>query len=208
MKNSIIAPLVLCLAGLVLTGCTTSVASASGSPVATAKPSSGSTISPKFGGPYAAELRDVYSKSRSEFERAALADGKVTDAEEAEMIERLRTCLASNGHRLDSFKKTGAHEITALNPDEEGPTGRKQIESCETYAGVNTVGLIYSAMLTDPQNIDLVPKIIACFKEHRLVDSGYGKSDYERALPSFSDEKKNAQVSQCNADPLNLTKGQ
>lgn len=123
------------------------------------------------------------------------------------MIERFRKCLADNGHRLDSFTKTGAHDITALNPNENSDAGMKQVHACDTYAGVNTVGLIYSAMLTDPENIDLVPKIIGCFKAHHLVDSGYTRSEYEHGLPTFSDDKKNAQVTQCNDDPLNLAKG-
>lgn len=201
--------LLLLAVGAALAGCTASGVDSPSSPPATTTPSPSSTVAagPEFTGPYAAELAERYAKSKSSFERDALADGTVTDAEQAEMIERLRTCLASNGHKLDSFKKTGAHEITAANPDEDGEVGRKQIESCEKYAGVNTVGLIYSAMATDPENTDIVPKIVACLKKHHLVGPGYSKSDYQRGLPTFPDDKRNTQVIQCNDDPLNLTKG-
>ena len=199
----------LLVVGAALAGCTAAGVASQPSPSATATPSPSPTVPgvPKFTGPYAAELAERYAKSRSPFERDALADGKVTDAEEAEMIERFRTCLSSNGHTLDSFKKTGAHEITALNPNEDAEAGRKQIESCEKYAGVYTVGLIYSAVVTDPNNIDLVPKIIDCLKKHNLVGPGYSKSDYEHGLPTFPDHKRDAQVTQCNDDPLNRTKG-
>lgn len=194
--------------GAVLTGCTASGVESIPSPSATATPTPSSVAGgPTFSGPYAALLAERYAKSSSTFERDALADGNVTDAERAEMIERFRSCLSRTGHRLDSFKKTGAREITAANPDEDGAVGRKQIESCEKYAGVNTVGLIYSAMATDPENTDLVPKIVACLKKHGLVGPGYSRSDYQRGLPTFPDAKRNDRVTQCNDDPLNLTKG-
>lgn len=197
----------LIIVGAALAGCTASGVDSLPSPSATATPTPSSPGGPTFTGPYAALLTERYAKSNSSFERDALADGKVTDAERAEMIERFRACLSSTGHRLDSFKKTGAREITALNPDEDAETGRKQIESCEKHAGVNTVGLIYSAMATDPENTDLVPKIVACLKKHGLVGPGYSRSDYQRGLPTFPDAKRNDRVTQCNDDPLNLTKG-
>ncbi|WP_431245419.1 hypothetical protein [Leifsonia xyli] len=197
------------LACAVLTGCATSRVTSASSPSASVAvtPSSTAAGSPPFTGPYAQVLADVYGKSHTAFERDALSDGKITDAEHAEMIERFRTCLASNGHRLDWYKKTGSHEITALDKDEDSDVGRKQIESCDKFAGVNTVGLIYSAMLTNPHNVDVVPKIVACFKKHHLVSPSYSTSDYQEGLPTFSDRKKNAQVQQCNEDPLNITKG-
>ena len=200
----------LLVVGVALTGCTASGVAFQPSPSAPATPSPSSSVKggPKFTGPYAAELAERYAKSHSTFERGALADGKVTDAEQAEMIERFRTCLSGNGHKLDSFKKTGAHEISALNPNEDAEVGRKEIESRDKYAGVYTVGLIYSATLLNPQNVDLVPKIVACFKKHHLVGPGYSRSDYQRGLPHFPDDKRDAQVTQCNDDPLNLAKGE
>ena len=200
----------LLVVGAALTGCTASDLASQPSPSAPTTPSPSSAVrsGPKFTGPYAAELAERYAKSHSTFEREALADGKVTDAEQAEMIERFRTCLSSNGHELDSFKKSGAHEISAHNPNEDAEVGRKQIESCDKYAGLYTVGLIYSATLLNPENIDLIPKIVACFKKHHLVGPGYSKSDYQRGLPHFPDDKRVAEVTQCNVDPLNLAKGE
>lgn len=203
-----IAPLLLA-AGIALTGCTAPGVASVSSPSSTSTPNPSSTVAggPKFTGPYAAMLTDVYAESHSTFEREALADGKITDAEHAEMIERLRTCLAGSGHRLVSFDKTGRQEIEDVNPNKDPDVGHKEITSCQASSGENTVGLIYSAMLTNPQNIDLVPKVIACLKKHHLVGPSYSKNDYQHELPHFSDHKKDAQVTQCNDDPLNLTRG-
>ena len=202
--------LLLLVVGGALTGCTASSVASVSSPSATATPSPSSTVAggPKFTGPYAAVLADVYAKSHSTFERDALADGKVTDAEEAEMIERLRRCLASSGHRLVSFDKAGPQEIEEVNPNKDPDVSHKAVESCEASSGANTVGLIYGAMLTNPQNVDLVPKIVTCLKKHHLVGPSYSKSDYQHGLPHFPDDKRTTQVQQCNDDPLNLSKGE
>ena len=193
-----------------LTGCATSGLDSQASPSATATPTSSSTVTddPKFTGPYAAELAERYAKSRSTFERDALADGKVTDAEQAEMIERLRTCLASNGFTLEKYTKTGAQEIKILDDSRDPDVSNEAVESCQWSSGANTVGLIYGQMLINPQNVDLVPKIIACLKKLHLVGPGYSKNDYQRELPHFPDDKRDAQVTQCNADPLNLATGE
>ena len=192
-----------------LTGCATSGLDSQASPSATATPTPSSTVTgPAFTGPYAAELAERYAKSRSTFERDALADGKVTDAEQAEMIERLRTCLASNGFTLEKYTKTGAQENTILDDSRDPDAGHEAIESCQWSSGANTVGLIYEQMLVNPQNVDLVPKIIACLKKLHLVGPSYSKNDYQRELPHFPDDKRDAQVTQCNADPLNLATGE
>ena len=201
--------LLLLLVGVTLTGCTTSdVASVSTPPtVSTASPTATVAGGPNFTGPYAAVLADVYAKSRSTFEREALADGKITDAEEAEMIERLRTCVRGFGHDLVSYGKAGGSTFD-LNPNRESGAANDEVSACEKSAGTNTVGLIYSIVLRNPHNIDLVPRTIACLKAHHLVSPGYSRSDYERGLPNFPDEKRNAQVLQCNDDPLNRIKGE
>lgn len=200
--------LVLSLVGVTLTGCTTSGAVSGSAPSTTSAASQATTVpgAPTFTGPYAAVLADAYAKSRSTFERDALADGKITDAEQAEMVERLRTCVSGFGHTLVSYGKAGGSTFD-LNPNQESGAANDEISTCEKSAGENTVGLVYSLVLRNPQNIDLVPKTIACLKKHQLVGPGYSRSDYERGLPNFPDEKRNAQVLQCNDDPLNRIKG-
>ena len=194
--------------GTALTGCTASGLASVSSPSRTSPtPGPSSTVAgdPSFSGPYAAELAERYAKSHSTFEREALADGKVTDAEQAEMIERLRTCLAGIGMKLVKYTKGGGQEIEILDKSQDPDASNEALESCETSSGSNTVGLIYELTLRNPQNIDLVPKIVACFKKHHLVGPGY---DYKRGLPHVPDDKRESQVQQCNDDPLSLAKGQ
>ena len=200
--------LLLLLVGVTLTGCTTSGVASGPTPSGTSPASPTATVpgAPTFTGPYAAVLADVYAKSRSTFERDALVDGKITDAEQAEMVERLRTCVRGYGHTLVSYGKAGGSTFD-LNPNKKSDAANDEVSECEKSAGENTVGLIYSLVLRNPQNIDLVPKTIACFKKHQLVGPGYSRSDYERGLPNFPDEKRNAQVLQCNDDPLNRIEG-
>ena len=124
------------------------------------------------------------------------------------MVERLRTCLAGTGHKLLKFEKAGPQEIQDLIPNKDPDVGHKEVESCYASSGANTVGLVYGQMLINPENIDLVPKTVACLKKHQLVGPGFSKSDYQRGLPRFPDDKRNKQVQRCNDDPLNLAKGE
>ena len=210
VERKLIVAVLLSAAGAALTGCTASSIDSPPSPPVTVAPSptSAAAAIPEFTGPYAAELAERYAKSRADFEREALADGTITDAEQAEMVERLRTCLAGNGFELQKYTKTGAQEIKDLEESRHPDDGNEAVESCQWSSGANTVGLIYGQMVVNPQNIDLVPKIVACLKKHHLVAPGFSKSDYQRGIPRFPDDKRNAQVQQCNDDPLNLAKGE
>ena len=210
VERKLSVAVLLSVVGGALTGCTASSVDTPASPPPTVTPSPSSTAAaiPEFTGPYAAELAERYAKSRSDFEREALADGTITDAEQAEMIERLRTCLASNGFELQKYTKAGAEEIKILDDSRDPDESHEAVEACHWSSGANTVGLIYGQMLINPQNIDLVPKIIACLKKHHLVGAGFSKGDYYRGIPRFPDDKRNGQVQQCNDDPLNLAKGE
>ncbi len=196
--------LVLLLVGVTVTGCTTSGVTSGSKPSAPSPPSQITTVpgGPTFTGPYAAVLADMYAKSRTTAEREALADGTITDAEQAEMVERLRKCVSGFGHVLVSYGKAGGSTFD-LNPAQETDAANNEVSECEKSSGENTVGLVYSLVLRNPENIDLIPKIIACLKEHHLVGPHYSRSDYERGLPDFPDENRNIRVLRCNDDPLN-----
>ncbi len=131
---------------------------------------------PEFEGPYAAEFADFYVHSTSEFVRAVLADGEITDAEYAEMVTRLSECLDGYGVELQSIAP-GAGMSTTNAPN--GADTHEIINTCSVVAGENSIGALRDFMADNPDNADPTPLIVQCLVDSGTVPSDYGVEDFD-----------------------------
>lgn len=169
-------------------------------------PSSPSEL-PAFSGPWAQEFASSYRAARSPFEREALEDGTVTDAEFAEMQARLTTCLSGRGITFSGFQPDGSFEyaLGRLTPAE----GNAAVQSCDSSSGYNTVGILYLDIRRNPQNLPNDRIISQCLVKNGAVPEGYSAKDYDRDAPDgtfpYTDTKKGPIVlARCAADPLDV----
>lgn len=163
---------------------------------------------PEFSGEWAGEFSSAYRKSTSDFERKALLDEKISDAEFAEMETRFQRCLADQQITFSGFKTDGAFDFRfadGFDPDKANAI----TDSCSASTGVNTIGSLYFAMKRNPQNLNEATIMAACLVKKNAVPQGYSADDYNRDAPEFSfpfSEKNNGQKSydECSDDPLGL----
>lgn len=186
-----------------LAGCSTSPASQ------TQTDTGGTAVAvPDFSGPWADELAEAYTNATSDFERQALSDGIVTDAEYAEMEERYRACLGRKGIGFTGFNADGSHDFQAAK-GMTAEAANKVADDCSATSGVNTVGMIRNFMRSNPQHLDMATIMASCLVKKGVVPRGYGADDYSRDAPAYSfpfldkDAGRTA-LTTCSVDPLGL----
>ncbi|MGG7507472.1 hypothetical protein [Plantibacter sp. YIM 135249] len=192
-------------AAILLVGCASATPP---SPTGSTDTANENIVVPNFDGPWAEDFASAYRDSRSDFERKALSDGSISDAEFAEMENRFKTCLESKGIPFSGFKPGGGYKFQYPS----GMDSKKAntiADECSADSGLNTLGSLYFAMQRNPQNLDEPSIISACLVERQVVPKGYGASDYnkdaaEMTFP-FTDEKRGQEeLEACTADPLGM----
>ncbi|NEN07895.1 hypothetical protein G3T36_18725 [Diaminobutyricibacter tongyongensis] len=163
---------------------------------------------PEFSGPWAGDLTYAFRKASSDFERNALSDGTISEAEFAEVENRFITCLRAGGLTTAGINPGGSLEFGF--PPEMGPDKANRIsDNCSASSGYDTVGSLYFAMRRNPQNLDEAKIAAACLGRKGVVPRGYDASDYKRDVPTmafpFSDPDEGREALEaCSADPLGL----
>lgn len=162
---------------------------------------------PTFTGPYAAEFTALYRDASSDFVRQVLADETITDAEYAEMAERMRDCLAGEGVIFSGFADDGS--FSASDAPNGGDT-YALVLACGTEAGHDSIGLLHDLMTTNPDNLD-VPTIMAdCLVRLGAAPAGYDGESYSRDGEHSFDQLRayapgaDLALSTCSDDPLDL----
>lgn len=152
----------------------------------------------QFTGPWAQELRTAYETSQSELEKQVLEDGRITDAENSELLKAYQQCVTDLGFELTWEGDEGGFSI----PGEEQPS-EEALAKC-TDATEGDAAMLYREMRRNPENINESEIMAACLVRIGLVDASYTAQDYESDFNSnpspalFDDQKFN----DCNADPL------
>ncbi|ALJ18684.1 hypothetical protein [Microbacterium sp. No. 7] len=198
------------IAVVVLGGMLVACASGDPAPAAQVPDAEASPVSgydgpvPEFSGPWADEFASSYRKSTSDFERAALEDGEISDAEYVELQERFRTCLAEGNIAFTEFNPDGSFQYQLLggtSPDE----GNEVVTACAVSSGQRTLGFLYVEAHRNPQKLVEAELIAACLVEQGAVEKGYTADDYMRGSFPFVDEEKGEELlDYCSADPLGL----
>lgn len=187
--------------------------------VADAQPTSGAPDMPKFTGPFAIMLEDEYQIAPAGFARDVIRDGRVTDQERAETVERFRTCLAEVGTNLISFDdQNGSYELSADNSitSEEGmQASDASDQKCYVDSGLSSVDFVYREMRANPENRDFSEIMVECLKKAQAVPEGYTQADFDREYPAGEitlldpdlQHTPDDPVMICQHDPLGLVNG-
>lgn len=189
------------LAGFVclvlFSGCAAGVG---GEPTTPAVPQAGQT--PTFSGPFAGDLQLAYQRAGSDLERQVLADGLISDAEVAEVLDRYKSCLENLGF---TQVEPGADGSLSLLPPAGLSSPQAKVELCRADDGSGVLGL-FREMRRNPQNQDENKIMAACLVKKGAVDPGYSAKDFAADSASGDESFMNsAAFLQCNADPLGLS---
>jgi len=156
--------------------------------------------------PWAGEFADAYRRATTDFERAALADGRITDGEFAEMSNAFAECLTERGVTFGGFKPGGSFEFVP-GPSMSSDDANDITDECSARTGLDTIGYLYFAQQRNPQNEDDATLVSECLVRKRAVAPGYSARDYQRDSPTgthpFLDKKSGeTALIACEADPL------
>ncbi|UCR90072.1 hypothetical protein [Mycetocola spongiae] len=198
------APLGLCLvATLLLTGC--------GSPekplTAASNPGSIANL-PVFEGHWAEDFSYQYRTALSDDHRRALADGKISEAEFAEVQDEYLECVRATGIRITPDEYGGGASYTA--PAGMGTGTANEIETrCSHSSGESTIGALYQGTMRNPENLDNSRIVAQCLVDRGLVEKGYNASRYD-AQPVVYDDLIDQNIDnfkradECIRDPLGI----
>ncbi|PDQ34328.1 MAG: hypothetical protein B5766_11835 [Candidatus Lumbricidophila eiseniae] len=168
---------------------------------------SGKNDVPTFTGPWAEEFSYSYDEATTDFERKALSDEKISEAEFAETEHRLKACLGAHGITFSGFTSDESFEFN-FSSDMGSDRADELADKCSVSSGLDTVGSLFFQVRKNPQNLDWATIMAACLVKKKAVPPEYSASDYLR------DEQKNdlpptrptgnTALDDCSADPLGL----
>lgn len=158
------------------------------------------------------EFEQARRHAMTEFERKALEDGRISDAEFAEMENLFTKCLRDRNVSFGGFGPVGGY---GFSPGTGTTTSEANgiADECSASSGLDTVGHLYFAMKRNPQNLDEATITAACLVKKKVVPQAYSASDYARDTPTraypFTDAARGEKAMQeCDTDPLGLLEGQ
>jgi hypothetical protein len=139
---------------------------------------------PTFSGPYASEFEYYFVNATSEFVRAVLEDGEVTDSEYAEMEARFTSCLADEGVEFKGFKPDGSFDTSNAS---QGNTN-DIIDVCSESSGHTAIGALHDFMYSNPDNIPPETRMAECLVAAGVVPPDYDADDYSQDMTTrFTD---------------------
>ncbi|WP_434316147.1 hypothetical protein [Leifsonia sp. P73] len=193
---------ILIASALVLTGCSGPGETAGERPD---RPAPG-------GAGWESEIADAVRHATTDFERNALADGRISDAEFAEMENGFVECLRDRNVTFGGFGPAGGYGFTP-GPGTTTAEANGIADECSASSGLDTVGSLYFAMQRNPQNLDEASITAACLVKKKVVPQTYSASDYARDTPTraypFTDAARGEKaMEECDTDPLGLLEGQ
>ena len=163
---------------------------------------------PEFTGPWAGEFAAEYQRSESEFVRAVLRDGTITDQELAETRTKFSECLSAHGFTNIQFEQDGAFEFKAPESADQA-TVEEQVKSCSADSGEETLAALASWIRRNPENQDENTIMAACLVRKGAVGPAYSAEEYARSFetdvfPYLDPVTGPDALRACNADPLGL----
>lgn len=143
--------------------------SACGAPTASDGASSAEEGEPAFSGPYAKELEGAYGRAKTDLGKGILRDGKVSDAELAELNDAYNACLAPYGLQANA----DGTSVTQLRGGLSTEEFQKVSQECGESTDWDEVQGIWSMMDTNPDNLDaeaMARETYRCFKRNGFLD--------------------------------------
>ena len=157
---------------------------------------------------WADEFEDARRRATTDFERKALEDDRISDAEFAEMENAFTTCMRDRNVTFEGFKPHGGY---GFRPGKGTTTAEANgiADDCSKFSGLDTVGQMYFWVKRNPQRLDEDAIAAACLVKKKVVPPTYSAADvardtYGRTYP-FSDKARGEQaLEECSSDPLGL----
>lgn len=164
------------------------------------------------GAGWESEIADAVRHATTDFERNALADGRISDAEFAEMENGFVACLRDRNVTFSGFGPAGGYGFTP-GPGTTTAEANGIADECSASSGLDTVGSLYFAMQRNPENLDEASITAACLVKKKVVPQTYSASDFARDTPTrvypFTDAARGEKaMEECDTDPLGLLEGQ
>lgn len=156
--------------------------------------------------PWAQEFAAAFGRAKSSFERKILADGKITEAEFAEVKTHYLECMKANGVSSVTFRSDGGIDFKIPS----GLTSDRMNDidiACTESSGQGTVGSLFNWIRRNPMNQDESEIMVHCLIEEGVVDPSYSASKYsadlvKQSFPFTDPVAGSAALSKCSSDPL------
>lgn len=156
---------------------------------------------------YSSELKQARTQLKEQggdFAVGILEDGIITQAELAEVNDRIVQFLTDYGYAKDSIDmgelgSMSVHPPSGMTQEESSAWGgavNQDLQTCETQDGARTIWQLASAVQTNPNNdgADIRQTIVDCYVREGLVDQPYTVDDYDRdsreGTGPFSDARR------------------
>lgn len=127
---------------------------------------------PDFQGPWAEDLRRDYLENDNQYWRAAIADGKISEAEFTESESRFGSCLKDAGITYEPLDLQtggyGAQPPESMSPEEL----ESHIEACDQTTGGVIIGGWYANMYRNPDGLDEGEEQVQCMIDQGLMEPG------------------------------------
>ncbi|MBT1170478.1 hypothetical protein [Bifidobacterium sp. SO4] len=142
---------------------------------------------------YSAELKQARAQLKEQgdgFAVGILEDGVITQAELAEVNDRIVQCLTDYGYAKDAIDmgelgSMSVHPPSGMTQEESSAWGgsvNQDLQTCETRDGARTIWQLASAVQANPNNdgADIRQTIVDCYVREGLVEQSYTVDDYDR----------------------------
>lgn len=189
MRSRFLAVLVL----VALTGCTPVA------PTTNPGPDSIGDV-PAFEGPWAEAFAQAWLDASTDEQRAILADGKITDAEYADVRQGLVDCIAGFGATVT----LGPYGTFSIDPGGLSDTQLNDdiLPECEQQT-VGQITFLYEQLARNPQNRDEAELMVECLRRVGVVGPAYSAAQWRADSESQTGlDWDDPRIRQCGLDPL------
>lgn len=129
-----------------------------------------------YAGPWAQTFADWAELTDVEFGLEAFRDSRLTEAEYEQGMLMIRECYASRGYEVE-YDRYGFETVTSIGGTEDA---FEVMGDC-AFADGGVVAL-YSMIMVNPRNDDMLALAAACLLREELVEPGFSR-DYVELMP-------------------------
>lgn len=183
---------------------------------------------PTFSGPWAEDFQRNYDDAGQQgntFAQDVLRDGRITEAEATEAVNRYASCMKDAGFALDYVNPDGSSQMSGELTDAENARYGEADGTCDASSGSRWITALYNAVAGDP-NGDLRNRsdeearqdLADCLKRKGVVGDEFTAKDIPEVNASgdenwefqrqfvepggrYYSERNTDILTQCNMDP-------
>ena len=126
--------------------------------------------------PWRERIEFAQTHATSDFERAALEDGMISDGEFIEGFERFSRCMGDHGYDVQRTTYKGEHAGFSVPQTD---VSDNVVLGCQAGTTV-LIEPLYTGMRSDPDNGDNWTLFLTCAKQKGLVAEEYSREDLIR----------------------------